>query len=314
MPNSRKLSNLEEDTLLKFIFNLDSRGYPPRLSGVKQMANQLFDARDAPGYELRQATTIAQDTNWYQECNLLHDWAVITTQNGWTDNDTGIKWLKHFDQCKINRLVSTHRLLILDGHESHHSVDFELYCQEKKIITLYIPPHSSHLLQPLNVRCFRPLKKAYGREIEQFIRKSVTYISKTEFFLAFHAAFQATMTESNIEGGFRGAGLVPRNPESVFSKLDVQLRTSTPVEEEASASTSWVPKTSKTVREVESQSEYLERRIRRHKSSSPESIIRASRSLAKAATKIYHKPTPQGKKNPITERRGTNSRGMSGTN
>jgi hypothetical protein len=64
------------------------------------------------------------------------------------------------------------------------------------------------------------------------------------------------MTERNIKGGFRGAGLVPLNPESVVSKLDVQLRTSTPVEEEASASTSWVSKTPKTVHEVESQSEY----------------------------------------------------------
>ncbi|KAF5725220.1 hypothetical protein FMUND_38 [Fusarium mundagurra] len=62
MPNSRKLSNLEEDTLLEFIVDLDSRGYPPRLSGVEQMANRLLDARDALGYELRQATTIAQDT------------------------------------------------------------------------------------------------------------------------------------------------------------------------------------------------------------------------------------------------------------
>jgi hypothetical protein len=31
------------------------------LSDVEQMANRLHDARDALGYELRQATTIAQD-------------------------------------------------------------------------------------------------------------------------------------------------------------------------------------------------------------------------------------------------------------
>jgi hypothetical protein len=48
MLNSRKLSNIEEDTLLEFIVYLDSRGYPPRLSGVEQMANRLLDARDAP--------------------------------------------------------------------------------------------------------------------------------------------------------------------------------------------------------------------------------------------------------------------------
>jgi hypothetical protein len=49
-------------------------------------------------------------------------------------------------------------LLILDGHESHHSTEFELYYQQNNIITLCIPPHSSYLLQPLDVGYFGPLK------------------------------------------------------------------------------------------------------------------------------------------------------------
>lgn len=36
------------------------------------------------------------------------------------------------------------------------------------------------------------------------------------------------MTESNIQGGFRGAGLVPFNPESVLLKLDLMIRTLIP--------------------------------------------------------------------------------------
>jgi hypothetical protein len=84
-----------------------------------------------------------------------------------------------------------------------------------------MPPHSSHLLQPLDFGCFGPLKTAYRREIERLIRRSITYISKTEFFLAFYAAFQLTMTKLNIKGGFRGAGLAPFNPEVVILKLDV---------------------------------------------------------------------------------------------
>ncbi|KAL9563896.1 hypothetical protein ACKAV7_011931 [Fusarium commune] len=39
------------------------------------------------------------------------------------------------------------------------------------------------------------------------------------------------MTEKNIKAAFRGAGLAPLDPESVISKLDVQLRTPTPAEE-----------------------------------------------------------------------------------
>jgi regulator of replication initiation timing len=151
-----------------------------------------------------------------------------------------------------------------------------------------MPPHSSHLLQPLDVGCFNLLKKAYGREIEHLIRCSMTHVSKTEFFSAFYAAFQATMTEKNIKSAFRGAGLVPLDPESVVSKLDVRLRTPTPAEEVASPSTPWVSKTPKTVLEAQFQCEYLDRRIRRHQSSSPESILGALKSLAKGTKAIMH--------------------------
>ncbi|RKK20545.1 hypothetical protein BFJ66_g16799 [Fusarium oxysporum f. sp. cepae] len=151
-----------------------------------------------------------------------------------------------------------------------------------------MPPHSSHLLQPLDVGCFGPLTKAYGREIEQLIICSITHVSKTEFFPAFYAAFNATMTESNIKGGFKGAGLVPFDPESVVSKLDVQLRTPTPAREEASQAQPWTSKTPKTVLEAESQSEYLERRIRRYHNSSPESVIEAMKSDTKALKATMH--------------------------
>jgi hypothetical protein len=97
-----------------------------------------------------------------------------------------------------------------------------------------MPAHASHLLEALDVRCFGPLKKAYSREIENLIKRSIHHISKTEFFPAFAAAFQAIMTEKNIRGTFRGAGLVPFDPESIISKLDIQLRTPIPPVEEAS--------------------------------------------------------------------------------
>jgi hypothetical protein len=154
-----------------------------------------------------------------------------------------------------------------------------------------MPAHASHLLQPLDVGCFAVLKKAYGREIEHLIRCSITHISKTEFFPAFHAAFKATFTESNIRGGFRGAGLAPLDPEMVISKLDVQLRTPTPPKEVSQPTTPWVSKTPKTAIEAQSQSKYLEKRIRRHKSSSPESIIEALQSLTKAVKENIYKTT-----------------------
>jgi len=152
-----------------------------------------------------------------------------------------------------------------------------------------MPAHASHLLQPLDVGCFGPLKRAYGREIEHLIRCSVTHISKTEFFPAFHAAHQAAITESNIKGGFRGAGLAPFNPENVISKLDVQLRTPTPPAEVTAPSTPWTARTPKTLLETQSHSKYLQGQIVNHKSSSPESIIEAVKHFKKATSILINK-------------------------
>ncbi|KAL2886105.1 hypothetical protein HOO65_070567 [Ceratocystis lukuohia] len=62
--------------------------------------------------------------NWYRESNFLGDGGIATTQNWWTDNKTGLRWLQHFDRYTARRRNSRRHLLILDGHESHHSTSF----------------------------------------------------------------------------------------------------------------------------------------------------------------------------------------------
>ena len=164
----------------------------------------------------------------YEHSLLPHDWRIATSNNGWTTNERGVEWIEHFEKYTNLRTLGTYRLLILDGHESHHSTDFELYCREHNIVTLCMPPHSSHILQPLDIGCFGPLKVAYGKQIEDLMRAHVTHITKEDFFPTFYAAYQAAMTEKTIQGGFRGSGLIPFNPESVISKLDLKFKTPTP--------------------------------------------------------------------------------------
>jgi hypothetical protein len=45
--NSQKLTDLEESTIVQYILDLDAKGFPPRLSGVEDMANRLLTERDA---------------------------------------------------------------------------------------------------------------------------------------------------------------------------------------------------------------------------------------------------------------------------
>jgi len=222
---------------------------------------------------------------WYKEPSIPGNWVINVSENGWTNNELGLKWLKHFDEHTKERTVGSHRLLILDGHESHNSVDFHKYCEEHKIITLCMPPHSSHLLQPLDVGCFAPMKKAYGRQAELLMRNKITRISKLEFLPCFKAAFNASITDSNIQGGFRGAGLVPFNPEAVISKLEVRLCTPPlPTVDEST----WHSQTPSNTLEFGSQSKLIRERIQRHGDSSPTSMVDALNRLTKGAEMMAH--------------------------
>jgi DDE superfamily endonuclease/helix-turn-helix, Psq domain len=227
-------------------------------------------------------------SSWYQDSALPRDWVIATSSNGWTTNERGLEWIRHFDQYTKPRTTGKYRLLVLNGYESHHSIDFELYCKENDIITLCMPAHSSHILQPLDVGCFGPLKRAYGGQIEKRVRAGTTHISKEDFFPAFLAAFQATITVSNIQAGFRGAGLIPYDPESVIARLDVKLRTPTPEIQPPAVTQAWVSKTPNNPTEAGSQSEFIKSRVSLHQGSSPTPILKAIDQFTKGATGIMH--------------------------
>ncbi|KAF7578752.1 hypothetical protein PtrM4_029920 [Pyrenophora tritici-repentis] len=142
-----------------------------------------------------------------------------------TANKLSLEWLKHFNAHTKKRTIGNYRLLIIDGHESHDSLDFQQYCKDHNIITLCMPPHSSHLLQPLNIGYFSPLKTAYSRQAKDLMRNKITHITKLEFLPCFKGAFDAAIIKANIQGSFRGASLVPFNLEAVISTLNVRLRT-----------------------------------------------------------------------------------------
>jgi hypothetical protein len=61
-----------------------------------------------------------------------------------------------------------------------------------------MPPHSSHLLQPLDVGCFAPLKKAYRDEVNKLMRNQINHVTKQEFLPCFKAAYKKAITPSNI--------------------------------------------------------------------------------------------------------------------
>ena len=229
--------------------------------------------------------------SWFRDTPLPDDWKLAVSENGWITNNIGLDWIKHFDEHTKERTKGSKRLLILDGHESHHSADFEAYCNDHDIITLCMPAHSSYKLQPLDVGCFSPLKRAYGRIIEDSMRRHITHVSKEDFLFAFYEAYTASITPDNIRAGFKASGLVPFDPERVISQLDIVAIVRTPSPNPSLPTQTWQSKTPNNIKEATSQSVFIKNRISAHQSSSPTSIIAGMNSFSKATYGLLHKNT-----------------------
>jgi len=73
-------------------------------------------------------------------------------------------------------------LLILDGHGSHLTPQFDQLCNQNNIVPICMPAHSFHLLQPLDVGCFAVLKRTYGRLVEEKYNTGAVILT----FLPYH--------------------------------------------------------------------------------------------------------------------------------
>jgi hypothetical protein len=97
------------------------------------------------------------------------------------------------------------------------------------------------------------------------------------------------MSEENIRGGFRGAGLVLFDAERVISCLDLHIQTPIPSNSRPGSSQTWISKTPNSPIEASSQSTLIEKRISQLQNSSPTHIISAVDQFAKGSLSIMYK-------------------------
>jgi hypothetical protein len=72
----------------------------------------------------------SRDSRW-------DDWYFTTLPTGWTNNEISIRWLKTVFIPYTQPKDDQWRVLIVDGHKSHTSVDFMELCIESKIYLVF---------------------------------------------------------------------------------------------------------------------------------------------------------------------------------
>lgn len=170
-------------------------------------------------------------TSWFEED--APDWTYTTSENGWTSNRIAISWLKHIFLPQTQPIPDSHRMLIMDGHGSHVDIEFMWICKQNKVQLVFLPPHSSHVLQPLDLGVFSPLKTSYRRGIADLAcLDDEAPVKKQRFIQCYKQARVEALTPRVLRAGWKAAGLFPWNPQkgllSSQVKQPLQARPVTP--------------------------------------------------------------------------------------
>jgi hypothetical protein len=152
---------------------------------------------------------------------VLDSWYFSANTKGWTSNLHGLEWLKRvFEPATRTKANGKYRLLICDGHDSHISGSFIAHCLLNRILLFILPPHTSHLLQPLDVAIFGPLKKRLTTALEHLNAAQLVRIHKHEWMEAYIKARTEVLDTQHIDSSWRGAGLFPFNPKRALRTIE----------------------------------------------------------------------------------------------
>lgn len=132
----------------------------------------------------------------------------IHTVNGFMNSDIFLKWLLDvfIPELQIRRKKYNYEgmaILVMDGFGSHLNFDSLDVLTRENVKVVYMPPHSSHLLQALDVTLFGLFKKELQYNKLTFSEDKVFNTQVLNLF----STWQKTSTSNNIIQTFKDIGM-----------------------------------------------------------------------------------------------------------
>ncbi|CAK5275006.1 unnamed protein product [Mycena citricolor] len=165
------------------------------------------------------------DLDWNQEnpteASLGHQ------GKGWIDSELAVHVLEDYDKQTAEKAAGRTRIYIVDGHISHHTLEFIRLARRCRIHVLCYPSHATHVYQGLDVVIFSILKRFWTEEKNAYIREKRQKIGKHNFLQIYGRAHQRALTPVNIRSAFRKTGVWPVDRNAISqSQLLPSLETS----------------------------------------------------------------------------------------
>lgn len=143
--------------------------------------------------------------------------AEDVSESGWSNSLIFEKFMKeHLLKYLPARGSDSYVLVLYDGHRSHFTITLIECAIQNYIILFVLPPHCSHLLQPLDVSCFWSVRDSMELSLSFFLKKSAG-LAVTRYDVCSIACkvYFSTLSPANVQAAFRKAGIFPFNPSVI---------------------------------------------------------------------------------------------------
>ena len=144
-------------------------------------------------------------------CNGMEGSKFTTSPNGWVTSEIFIDFFRnHF----LLHVTERPLILLYDGHATHVTLEIIDLARRSDVHLFVLPPHSSHLLQPLDVSIFSPFKNSLNLEMHKYMHDHPNNIITRQLLPGIiNTAYKNSMSVQNIMSGFRKTGIFPFDAE-----------------------------------------------------------------------------------------------------
>ncbi|PWW79704.1 hypothetical protein C7212DRAFT_158198, partial [Tuber magnatum] len=147
--------------------------------------------------------------------------AIAYTDSSFNNKAHGFEWLARIFiyYTRGNTSCRPWRMLLPDGHESHFSPEMCDLAYYNRVLLLFFLGKATHLLQPLDVGIFRPLKQSFHALMEADAAEGELHVDWSDFYKTYDKARKETITERLCRAGFYHAGLILPDPLIPLSNM-----------------------------------------------------------------------------------------------
>ena len=135
------------------------------------------------------------------------------TMGGQTKNPFSTGWR---NSLSITFLPPHLPMLLVDGHSSHYEPETIRTAAEAGIVMFFLPPHSTHMAQPLDVSFFQPWR-CTGQKPAISLCRTTRIVTRYQFSPLFAEAWYKAIHPGSLVAGFVKAGVCLFNLEAISS-------------------------------------------------------------------------------------------------